>query len=191
MSKPSKKSIIAEAAGLIVVEQGSLDITLEAVAKRANVSKGGLLYHFPTKDALIYGAIEHLMGELDELIALEMSHEIATTEMPETGRWLRAYVRVSTTVQTNETAASRAIVGISLTDIKFLPLMEQMYERIVERALNDGISREVADLVCIAADGCWLYGLLNPSTDGSRLQSLRQTLLKLIDNDLKQHASPI
>lgn len=46
---------------------GSRSATLEAVAAAADVSKGGLLYHFGSKDALIDGMIErlHEQGRVD------------------------------------------------------------------------------------------------------------------------------
>jgi AcrR family transcriptional regulator len=33
------------------------------VAQAAEVSKGGLLYHFPNKEALITGIIQHLIDD--------------------------------------------------------------------------------------------------------------------------------
>lgn len=44
---------ILEAAHRVVSDLGAGHLTLEAVALAAGVSKGGLLYHFPTKEALI------------------------------------------------------------------------------------------------------------------------------------------
>jgi AcrR family transcriptional regulator len=49
------------AAKAILVEQGAAHFTLEAVADAAGVSKGGLLYHFPSKAALIEGLAERLV----------------------------------------------------------------------------------------------------------------------------------
>jgi AcrR family transcriptional regulator len=44
---------VLDAAEAVVVRQGIANLTLEAVAAEAGISKGGLLYHFPTKDRLI------------------------------------------------------------------------------------------------------------------------------------------
>ena len=63
-------------------------MTLDAVAAAAGVSKGGLLHHFPTKDALIHGM-------LDLLIAMYVDRQnlLLTREAPGVpGRWLRAYI---------------------------------------------------------------------------------------------------
>jgi len=43
---------------IILIESGVQHFTLEAVAKRAKISKGGLLYIFPTKDQLILAMLD-------------------------------------------------------------------------------------------------------------------------------------
>ncbi|WP_280524726.1 TetR/AcrR family transcriptional regulator [Mycetocola zhadangensis] len=46
----------------LLIEVGERGATLDAVASRAGVSKGGLLYHFGSKDALSAGLVERLRG---------------------------------------------------------------------------------------------------------------------------------
>ncbi len=50
---------ILQAASEVIRREGAMALTLDAVAKKAEVSKGGLLYHFPSKDALVRGLLEH------------------------------------------------------------------------------------------------------------------------------------
>ncbi|MBT2503416.1 TetR/AcrR family transcriptional regulator [Curtobacterium sp. ISL-83] len=52
----------------IVCEEGERPATLDAVAARAGVSKGGLLYHFGSKAALVEGLCERL----SDLAALDV-----------------------------------------------------------------------------------------------------------------------
>src|SRR5687767_14471935 len=47
---PARERIL-EAAERVVGDVGAARMTLEGVAQAAGVSKGGLLYHFPTKEA--------------------------------------------------------------------------------------------------------------------------------------------
>lgn len=49
---------ILEAAYRVVQQHGAAHLTLENVAWEAGVSKGGLLYHFRSKDDLIRGMVE-------------------------------------------------------------------------------------------------------------------------------------
>ena len=51
--KPVARDAVLDAFESLLIEVGERAATLDAVAKRAGVSKGGLLYHFPNKEALI------------------------------------------------------------------------------------------------------------------------------------------
>lgn len=57
----NQKSRILEAAFQVVAESGASHLTIDAVADMAEVSKGGLLYHFPNKRALLNGMLETLL----------------------------------------------------------------------------------------------------------------------------------
>jgi len=57
------------AADALLAEEGIAAFTLEVVAARAGISKGGLLYHFPTKEALLAGLMRRfLSGEPDPIM---------------------------------------------------------------------------------------------------------------------------
>ena len=61
MRSNNKKDQILQAALQVVEENGSNHLTIEAVAAFAGFSKGGVLYHFPSKKALLSGMVEHLI----------------------------------------------------------------------------------------------------------------------------------
>lgn len=56
---------ILEAAAETARTVGSSRLTIDAVAKAAHVSKGGVLYHFPTKHALLAGLMDFAMMQLE------------------------------------------------------------------------------------------------------------------------------
>ena len=62
--RKSSRERIVDAAAELVSEIGSGRLTLDAVAERAGLSKGGLLYNFPTKDALLQAMIQRLVDEV-------------------------------------------------------------------------------------------------------------------------------
>lgn len=62
--RKSSREKILDAAAELVGEIGSGRLTLDAVAERAGLSKGGLLYNFPTKDALLQGMIQRIVDEV-------------------------------------------------------------------------------------------------------------------------------
>jgi len=70
MSRPprARESVLDAFEGLLIVDGGRA-ATMDATARAAGVSKGGLLYHFASKDALEAGLVERLGRLVDEDIA--------------------------------------------------------------------------------------------------------------------------
>jgi AcrR family transcriptional regulator len=68
-----------------VVEEGVSGMTLEAVAREAGISKGGLLYHFPSKVALIGGMIGRLIEDFEDALG----RELGRAKGGGSGRWSR------------------------------------------------------------------------------------------------------
>jgi AcrR family transcriptional regulator len=56
----STRDRLLDAFESLVVDAGTRGATLDAVAAEAGVSKGGLLYHFPSKEALVDAMVERL-----------------------------------------------------------------------------------------------------------------------------------
>jgi AcrR family transcriptional regulator len=67
--RPSSRQAILDAAIDLLAETGAGHLTLDAVAQRAGVSKGGLLYNFHTKNALLAAMIEHYMASASALLS--------------------------------------------------------------------------------------------------------------------------
>ena len=59
---------ILDAAEHVIVESGGRDFTLDAVAERAGISKGGLVYSFATKDELFHAALEREVARFQEAV---------------------------------------------------------------------------------------------------------------------------
>ncbi|MFF2246478.1 TetR/AcrR family transcriptional regulator [Arthrobacter sp. NPDC058130] len=74
--KPVAREAVLDAFESLLIEVGERAATLDAVARRAGVSKGGLLYHFPTKEAMVAVLLERL----DRHLAADVA---AMAEAPE------------------------------------------------------------------------------------------------------------
>ncbi|MEO5756735.1 MAG: TetR family transcriptional regulator [Mesorhizobium sp.] len=87
--RPNSREKILAAAADVARESGPGSLSLDAVASRAGVSKGGLLYNFPTKAKLMQGLVEDYLREFEE--ALEAARQKDSGgESP-----LAAYIRLS------------------------------------------------------------------------------------------------
>ena len=66
MKSELTRTRIRVAAAKVIERDGAGHLTLEKVAAEADLSKGGLLYHYPSKDALLQGLL--LIGLLQTVI---------------------------------------------------------------------------------------------------------------------------
>jgi AcrR family transcriptional regulator len=59
---------ILDAAEAVILESDGRSFTLDAVAARAGISKGGLVYSFATKDDLVHAALKREMARFREAV---------------------------------------------------------------------------------------------------------------------------
>lgn len=81
--RPSNRSKILDAAIRVVHRDGVTGITFESVAAEAGLTRGGMLYHFPSRDALLLGIHEHLANQWEALlekVAGKPAHEASAEE---------------------------------------------------------------------------------------------------------------
>jgi len=80
MARPSTntKSDILNAALEVVRTRGAQGLTIDAVAEESGFSKGGVLYNFPTKDALITGMVEFLASQFEEEVTAARTRNLGS-----------------------------------------------------------------------------------------------------------------
>lgn len=83
------RDLLCEAAIRTASRNGLLSMTLDNVAREAGVSKGGVMYHFPTKDDLVRAMLEYFGQRLERLIV----ERVADDPNPK-NRWARAFLDI-------------------------------------------------------------------------------------------------
>jgi AcrR family transcriptional regulator len=163
MPRLSKLDRLLEAAARVVRRDGTDGFTLDAVAAEAGVSKGGLLYHFETKEALVRTLVERLVSSFDE----RLERERAKDRGP--GSFTRAYARASIALEASadDGTASALVAATALAPSLLDPLRER-YKRWSRALANDGIDPTRALLVRLAVDGLWFSDLLGFEPPGPR-----------------------
>ncbi len=87
-----KRKKIIEATHRILQDGGHYtNFSLAKVAQEAGVSKGGLMHHFPTKEALLYAVAQDTVQHFQAAYETRLSQEPAT----EAGRKTRAYIKAA------------------------------------------------------------------------------------------------
>ena len=173
------KRKLLEAAALVVKEKGASQLTLEAVAKQAQVSKGGLLYHFPNKTALLTAMIVHLNDNFERAIEERVSQDKAS--------WLEAYVAMSFDPEHSQVAESAGMLAAVANDMSLLEPLAERYEVLQKELEASALDSDLATIVRLAADGLWFTELFNisPLTEERRSQVLAAllTLIREKTND--------
>jgi AcrR family transcriptional regulator len=169
------RSIIFEAASDLISREGVSNFTLEAVAREAGISKGGLLYHFASKRKLIEGLIE---SQLDKFEAQVEAERIS--QPPGPGRWLRAYIKASAKAPTKP-GYSTGIIAILATEPDLFENLRSRYSRWQDKLDQDGLDHTVATLARMAMDGLRFYRIIGISPDTERQERAIEYLLHLTE----------
>ena len=152
-ARSATREKLLQSASQVVVEKGVDALTLDAVAKQAGVSKGGLLYHFPNKNALIINLGEQLLQNFEAALQSDFEQDDA----PGTpGQWLRAYVR-STARMSKESLALFARLSSILVEMppELLQSVEVYEQRWHQRLEAAGLDPVQATIIQLAIDGLW------------------------------------
>ncbi|MDP9836952.1 AcrR family transcriptional regulator [Neorhizobium huautlense] len=169
-----RRSLLDQAARH-AAEDGLSAITLQSVADAAHVTKGGLLHHFPSKQALIEAVFEDLLGTLDEEIDRLMQADTAAN-----GSFTRAYIAAFFEVARAGDASPWAALSVScMTDAKLRARWSQwMHERLERHSETD--SAPHLAIARYAADGIWLANLTEisglPAGELDRLHDQLKTM---------------
>jgi AcrR family transcriptional regulator len=170
---------LLEAAVAVLQRQGVNGFTLDAVAVEAGVSKGGLLHHFATKEALIAQMLRTMMAQFAASV-----EECQRRELPQPGSLLRAYVRASFNETTPLFPALGALLAVSvLENPELLALVQSdardWRDRLAADAASSGLSAALAHLIRQAADAAWFDQLIGAAPEAEERAALRDELLAL------------
>lgn len=160
------KQAVLRAAHRVVLRDGVAALTLDAVAREAGRSKGGLLYHFPTKEALIQALIADPIARFDR----EVERLMALDPRPGPGRWVRAFLAASAAESGSEYELTGGLLAAVANDPVLLAPMRAAYDRWQTSALADGLDPVEATIVRLVADGLWLGDMFGfaPTADPLR-----------------------
>lgn len=172
------RDTILRAAGQVVLSDGVARLTLEAVAKEAGLSKGGLLYHFPSKQALIEG----MLSQLSDVFTARLERALDTDDSADDrGRWLRAYARATFAAEQEPLAVSAGLLAAVATNPDLLAPLRDNFARWQQLAEADGLDPAVATLIRLAVEGLWFADLFDFASPREPLRSqVLEALLEII-----------
>lgn len=154
MPRTDTKIAILEAAGRVVLARGVAGLTLEAVAAESGLSKGGLLYHFATKEALLAAMVDRLVEVTEQRIQAHRDNDTSK------GNWVRGYLEACAPEGGGEDDPTGrlavALLAAGASDPELIAALRARQDHWREMLRRDGIDPVLASIVRLAADGLWM-----------------------------------
>lgn len=176
---PDARTRILDAAEAIVQARGVPALTLDAAARDAGVSKGGLLYHFASKEALLAAMLGRLAGaisdEFDQALA-------ATPEGPgRVARSMLAWAFQDEACEHHDRAAAVFLAAFH-HDPALLDPVRAVFARMRVALAADGLRPGFGQAVMCATDGLFMSRIFGLYTlDRDELAALRDALATLLE----------
>lgn len=168
--RPSSRTRILEAAVRVTERDGITSLTLQSAADEAGVTKPGLMYHFPTRQALVVAIQEYLVERWEGLLSDRLGKPLDQATDQEK---VAAYVHVGTHL-----SASRAELAFM---VEHDPEVEAVWDNLLGRRVptpTEPDSRDIDLLLArMAADGLWM---LHATTNATLTPSVREALVARI-----------
>ncbi len=172
---------ILDALETLLLERGAGQVTLEAVAATAQVSKGGLLYHFKSKDALLAGLVRRLGERAGTQRADAKAAGVPTAE------WYLQTPDITEQADAVELALYRSLLAtmrsVEASSAAAPDEIQQALDEVL-MSWSDDLDAEIddpvrADTIRLVGDGVYLRALLGlPPIDPERY---RQVVARLLD----------
>ena len=171
------RSLLLSVAIELIVSEGYESLTLDKVARRAGVSKGGLQYHFSSKAVLLRGICDSLREMFEPMFNEALAQE---PEGPKQAT--RAYIRVC--FAKIDPLCTRAMFLLTLALPEFAREQGEWMQELIDQDTARAPDLAQMMLLCrFAADGLWIAetsGVL--SFDEATRSALQSRLLALTDS---------
>ncbi len=181
MARDTKAKIIAAAAN-VAVARGVQNLTMEAVAEEAGISKGGVFYHFGSKQELLLGMVQALVDITEKEVSAAQAQD------HEAGSWLRGFIRACLTNSAEDLGPvgrlSVAFLTAAANDTTLLAPMNERQPAWREAINTSGIDPVQAQIVRLAADGLWINDVMGvPVLDAAERAAVIERLEAMTRKD--------
>jgi AcrR family transcriptional regulator len=176
--KRDARELILQAAEEIVARRGPAHLTLETAANEAKVSKGGLFYHFRSKEALLEAMILRSM----ELLLTEQT-KVEESRTGERNGKMKANIIGTLRHLEGQRPVLTAVVAAIANDPKLVePMRDSIRKQFQDLSKELTLQTEDIAILFLALQGLLLMELLNLSflTPG-QIRKVTQRMLRMVD----------
>lgn len=165
------KAQILRAAERVLANEGIAAFTFDRVLGETDLSKGGLQYHFRTKQALLDALFEHFLGEFRKHL-----QDVLEDEPHGPARHIRAYVRATCISALAMAHGPRAAVLLLLENSTYQRIWSEFVDELFS---TDSIPEELLLTCRYAADGLWFGHVIEGRSKKKCVVAVRDYLLHL------------
>lgn len=184
MGKAETRKRLLQAATQVIDRDGPGRLTLDAVAAEAGASKGGVLYHFASKKALLRGMLEDLCQSFNTA----WEERLATSS--DDAAVLKAFVEASASLVPSHNRASAGLMAALANEPDLMAEAAEEFKQIQDRLEQHVQDPVLATIVRLAADGLWYAEWLHfAPPDGPRREAVVARLLQMAEEagSAKEH----
>lgn len=149
---------LLEIAERIVRNEGAAGLTIDALAKAAGISKGGVQYSFSSKDDLVRALIERWTRQFDELLG-EMDG-VPPVDL------IRKYIKVMRSSQAAMNAKMAGLMMAYIQNPQNVVETRQWYRSMFERLGGGENDAQAARVALLAIEGLFLLRIAGIDEDG-------------------------
>jgi AcrR family transcriptional regulator len=183
---PGRKPTISidqllDAGEAVVLREGVGNLTLDAVAAQAKVSKGGLLHHFPSKRDLVAAMVTRLVQEWNGRVDAAIQRT-----PPGPGRLTRATINacIDDPDAWQEHMRRRSLVLLTaiIADPSLIKPVKGVCKKQDHLLASDGLAEGAAEFISAALDGIWMSWVLGMRDfKPAEFAAIRRQMMRLVN----------
>lgn len=143
----------------IVRTEGAKALTVEALARAAGISKGGVQYSFASKDELVRALIERWTSQFDAI--LNTDETLSAVDL------IRSYIRSMRASQPAMNAKMAALMSTYLQNPANMLETRQWYQGVFDRIGTASAEAQAARVAFLAVEGLFLLRIVGIDEDGA------------------------
>lgn len=157
---PDARTRVLDAAEAIAIRDGARRLTLDAAAQEAGVSKGGVLYHFPSKQALLDAMLTRTVAQM------RARHDVYCEDARARGLsapTLRGMIEVMRNMACDPQGVHAALVAAVAENPEMVAPVRTSFESLWQRVRAETGGHPTACVIVAAIEGLKFFNLFSIS----------------------------
>ncbi len=155
LSGQTVKNQILDAAGAIVAEKGAAHLTFDALVKKTGMSKGGILYHYHTKNALLQAMVDRMICTFEQ-----HREQIKNTDTKSLLPDAKTYILAAHSKNERDYNRDLGVLAAAANNPELLEPLRDHYKKNCAQSRANKKWMGLNTLLFLAIDGLWLLSAL-------------------------------